>query len=295
MKKILYTAVTIATLLGCTKKEAEGGSTQQPPGVAVEFRGSATRVANGAWQANDKIGIYMVWGGATHLDDVIDGVANTPYKVDGTGVSTSFTPLDKIIYYPATNQAVDFYAYTPHSTDITAGEYPVSVAQQEPHSAIDVMAASAHGKNLDDKSVVFDFRHCLSMLTLNVKCGDGVASLEGLTTTLKGHPTEATISIHSKKISGHDALGNIVALTSVETAGSKATSRLLVIPSSPRNGAQVLFALGESHYVWDISTVEFEQGQHLVYDVILENLRVTVNPATIAPWDTSEEITGTAK
>ncbi len=291
MKNIIISLLSLALVVSCSEDSVNNKSGR----VAVNFSGLPTRVANGAWESGDQIGIYMVEGGAQSLAPIVDGAANIVYSVDAAGVTTSFSAVDKVLYYPATNELVDFYAYSPYRATLTDGEYSIDVSQQSPRSAIDVITSRAKGKNLDDTQVSLDFDHQLSMLTLNIEPGDGIPSLDGMVTTITGHNTRATLSIYDNGVSGANTVADIEAITSIAEDGTTATSTLLLIPSERREGAQILFEIAGEIYEWDISAIEFEQNQNLVYNVTIEKLRVVVEPTNIQPWGEGEQVTETAK
>lgn len=156
MKKLLYIALMAAIVAGCSKKtsEPQGGRT------AARFSDAAiTRATATTWEADDKIGVYMVAEDATLSDAAaIDGAKNISHTVAAAGTTGTFTPTNtaQTIYYPQSG-SVDFYAYYPHSTTITDGIYKINVASQTSLSAIDLMTAKVVNKSKASPVVAFQF------------------------------------------------------------------------------------------------------------------------------------------
>ncbi len=290
MKSIIFFAFALAAFVSCGKLDESEKIAKQTP---VNFEGLAsTRVLNGMWEAGDKIGIYMVTANALNLSNTIDEAANVAYQANSEAATkSSFSAIDKILFFPLSNDKVDFYAYAPHDEELVDGLFSVNVIDQKNRSSVDLLTACVEDKNMDDSQVSFVFEHQMSMLTLNIKVGNGVESLEGLTTTLKGHSTEAKISLFDNSVSSLSEASDILALTNTST--TSATSSFILIPSEAKAAAQIIFSLGGSNYVWDIPTIAFAQGKNLVYDVTLVNENVEVSAAEIMPWGEGEQVSGT--
>ncbi len=280
MKKTILAACAIVAMASCAK---ENGVTE-PVGdkVAAKFTSAAiSRVANNAWEANDKIGISMTESGKTTLAD--GSYENIPHTVGAAGASGTFSADDKVVYFPVDGSAVDFYAYYPCSTVDGDKNISFSVADQE-YDHIDLIAAKAEGKTKAAPAVTFAgeeaFAHQLSKLTINVIAGEGISSLEGLETTIEGQYTTAKFNIYSGVISGAADVAEITALTSADGAKVEA----VLIPTAAVTDSKIVFALGGNKYYWETGSVELSQGCEHTYGLTLNRTGVTVTGSEINDW-----------
>ena len=124
-------------------------------------------------EEKDDIGIF----GFTQEDAPTQAYTNVRYVT--TGGDGVFTPDGTTIYVPTDGSSLDFVAYYPHTTSLTAdGIYAVDVTNQSIQKDIDLMAASKLSANRSKNTVAFNFEHKLSKIVLTFKPGDGMALSE---------------------------------------------------------------------------------------------------------------------
>ena len=135
--------------------------------------GIQTRAYDDQWEKGDEIGIF----GFTQGDAPAQAYTNERYVT--TGGNGTFTPGGTPIYLPTDDSYLDFVAYYPHTTSLTAdGIYAVDVTNQSIQKDIDLMAASKLSANRSKNTVAFNFEHKLSKIVLTFKPGDGMALSE---------------------------------------------------------------------------------------------------------------------
>ena len=213
MNKKTFSAVALAALL-LTACQNDEETMQTDTRVALQVTsGIQTRAYDNQWEENDDIGIF----GFTQGDAPAQAYTNVRYVTksgnsrftpDGTTIylPTDDSYLDFVAYYPHTTSltadgiyAVDvFVAYYPHTTSLTAdGIYAVDVTNQSIQKDIDLMAASKLSANRIKNTVAFNFEHKLSKVVFNFKAGDAMeeSELAGMTVQLTNQQTKALFDV----------------------------------------------------------------------------------------------------
>lgn len=206
------------------------------PGIyddVVTFEASAnpaaTRVTGVTWDAGDAIGIYMVG------DETAD---NKQYTTSG-GTSASFSPANlgtDGIKFPETGTA-DFYAYYPYTTSSANLEVPVDISNQ--NNDLDIMYAASLNVPDADTPVALTFDRKMTKLTFNLVDEAGIG-MTGMTATLKGLNTTATLDLTDGSIKNAGMVADITAVTESATTSS-ATITAIVIPTTSTSGFSVNF------------------------------------------------------
>jgi formylglycine-generating enzyme required for sulfatase activity len=146
---------------------------------------------------------------------------------------------------------VDFIAYYPWKSGQTLGNYPVDVSTQTNPAAIDLLYSNnATGKNKSSGAVQLSFTHALAKLALTVQKGTGIASLSGLTATIKGMNTQANFDLSAGTFGAASAQADITPLcTQTPGAATDGKYEALLLPLS-MTGVTVEFALNGATYTW---------------------------------------------
>ena len=291
MKKILY--IWLVLLVACSSDNNEqtpAGSGQRVPleivaSIDVQAE-AATRAAETAWEAGDKIGVFMVTDNLWNIykdDDNTEG-KNMPYTFnDGTNYETYgttyrlFSPNSKKIYLSDEN--VDVYGYYPYAATI--------------QKALDLMRARTGNVNNERASIELLFQHRLSKLVFNLKQGEGMledelkdASYLGM--VLKNQYTKATYNIYTDEFSSPAERQDIIPVraTSAPTgyvrsyeaivlpnvAGNTAADRTVSITFYRKTKDQITntFKIPGSTY--------FQPGYKYVFNVTVNATTITVDP-----------------
>ena len=190
--------------------------------------GIQTRAYDDQWEEKDDIGIF----GFTQEDAPAQAYTNERYVT--TGGNGTFTPGGTPIYLPTDDSYLDFVAYYPHTTSLTAdGIYAVDVTNQSIQKDIDLMAASKLSANRSKNTVAFNFEHKLSKIVLTFKPGDGMAlsELAGMKEQLTNQRTKATFDVtkpDGEVVVGTDSPIDITLLTDADGTSSEG----IVLPSA---------------------------------------------------------------
>jgi len=247
MDRFVVSAIVLGVLvLFASCSDDPGSPTVAPPsgekfvtfvtGFASE--GAATRVTGSSWEEGDGVGIFML----PHKND--DSAAaefseayeeNVLYTASIAGATTTLVADDRQILFPK-GKDVNFVAYYPyrntmHTTD--AYSYPVNVATQSPHSAIDLLYYKGMGTayNEQNKYVPLEFLHSLSKMVIHVvPATDEVeVDLTATTAALSGFPTKASFDLSDGTQSDVCTVAGITPVTN-ETEETMASFSAILVP-----------------------------------------------------------------
>ena len=251
MNKKTFSAVALATLL-LTACQNDEETMQTDARVALQVTsGIQTRAYDDQWEKGDEIGIF----GFTQGDAPAQAYTNERYVT--TGGNGTFTPGGTPIYLPTDDSYLDFVAYYPHTTSLTAdGIYAVDVTNQSIQKDIDLMAASKLSANRSKNTVAFNFEHKLSKIVLTFKPGDGMAlsELAGMTVQLTNQQPKALFDVtqpDGEVVVGTDSPIDITLLTDADGTSSEG----IVLPSANFDGMTLHLELedGGSFFNWNLN------------------------------------------
>ena len=269
------------SLTSCNDEE----TMQTDARVALQVTsGIQTRAYDDQWEKGDEIGIF----GFTQGDAPAQAYTNERYVT--TGGNGTFTPGGTPIYLPTDDSYLDFVAYYPHTTSLTAdGIYAVDVTDQSIQKDIDFMAASKLSANRIKNTVAFNFEHKLSKIVLNFTAGVGMdeSELAGMKVQLTNQQPKALFDVtkpDGEVVVGMDSPIDITLLTDANGTSSEG----IVLPSANFDNMTLHLELadGGSFFNWDLnnsSANKFEAGKKYVYDITVNRTGLSVT-ATITDW-----------
>lgn len=274
-----FTLLFISVLLAMCSKVSEPLPVT-PDLKAVQFNASInpavqqTKAFDASWTAGDAIGVFMVGNGATN---VVENSANKRYITEtGNGQFTATGTSG--IYYLQNGSKVDFIAYYPFKTDISALErYNVDVSDQSNPENIDFLYAATSEtnpsgfNNSHDGAIALKFSHQLSKLTLNIappspEFGISEEELFSMTALLTGLGATASFDLAT------GTLGDIGSPQSynLRTVTPGQVYSAIILPGEVAAGsAKVKFIAGEKQYIWEIPASTFEAGKEYTYTATL--------------------------
>lgn len=195
-----------------------------------------TRVSNGAFEAEDKIGVYVT--------DYVDDTTPMPLQISGNRANNeallfdgaSWTP-ERTIYWGEGKS--DVYAYYPYMDIVDVDEQPFSVALdqtvEDAYETSDFLWAKAEGVAQSDGAIALNMKHQMSRLVVKIMAGEEyVGSL----------PEGANVHLHSTVTDAHISLAN----------GS--------VVKNPYSGAK-------SIKMRNLGIRTFEDGEAVVYEAIV--------------------------
>ena len=159
-----------------------------------------TRVSNGAFEAEDRIGVYVT--------DYADDTTPMPLQISGNRANNEALLFDGASWAP--ERAIywgegksDVYAYYPYMEVEDVDEQPFSVALDQDtdgaYEASDLLWAKAEGVAQADGAVSLAMNHSMSRLVVKIMAGEEyVGSL----------PEDATVHLHSTVTDAHISLAN---------------------------------------------------------------------------------------
>ena len=255
---------------------------------------AASRAADTAWDAGDKIGIFMVKHGETTIAESASNKKFTTATGDG-----NFTPVTGYeIYYPMDASPVDFIAYYPHANAVTLdADIPVEIATTQTtasQATCDLLWARANGTsgngyNKESTSAVaLTFGHCLTKITMNCKldASVGVSNLDAATVTIKGMNARNTFDLKTGTL-GTPAKPTAITprKLAAPVATYAATYDAIILPATyAADVVSVDFGIGNETFTWDAKATTFKPGTEYIYEVTIRRTGVTAE-GTITPWE----------
>lgn len=190
---VLLTLGFVACQQGETKVEVA-------PSAQMAFDITTTRVADGAFEAEDCVGLYVV--------DYLDAVTAAPLQISGNRANNEVMAYDGALW--ATERAIywganrsDVYAYYPYMEIEDVDKQPFTVATDQSvegaYETSDLLWAKAEGVAQADGAVSLQMQHSMSRLVVKIMAGEEyIGSL----------PADATVHLHSTVTDARLSLAN---------------------------------------------------------------------------------------
>jgi hypothetical protein len=276
LKTILYAAAATITLAACSNDTDNESNALQALQVQADIA-STTRVANGAFEKDDAIGVHVV---STATDGLTSG-SNVKYVAqDASGNFTSDTP----VYYKDKND-VNIYAYYPYTEELSGNVATVKIADQT-----DWLYAKAEGITYNTATQALTFDHVLTKFILTLKVGTGITDLKALTSiTLKNLGSEGTFNTQTGVIATTTSADYSVPVTTISEGTTEQSYTLLILPVSGTANAPAEIPV---EILYDDATYSvtlqassgLEAGKSYSYTVNLTRNGLTVGSSLITDW-----------
>lgn len=199
--KYLYivSALTLG-LVGCSQEFQNDEILLNGPMSFNIVSPNATRVADGVFETNDKLGLYVT--------DYADATTPAPLQISGNRANNEVMTYNGTSW--ATNRPIywgesksDVYAYYPYMDIVDVDEQPFSVATDQSvenaYEDSDFLWAKAAGVAQTGGAVSLQMNHQMSRLVVKIMAGeDYVGSL----------PADATVHLHSTVTDARISLAN---------------------------------------------------------------------------------------
>lgn len=201
--KAKYLYIVSALALGLAGCSQEYHNTEAPLDGIMMFNivsPNATRVADGIFEAEDKLGLYVT--------DYADATTPAPLQISGNRANnedmvfngTSWT-TERPLYWGEGKS--DVYAYYPYMEIDDVDEQPFSVSTDQTiegaYETSDFLWAKAEGVAQTDGTVSLQMQHSMSRLVVKIMAGEEyVGSL----------PADATVHLHSTVTDARISLAN---------------------------------------------------------------------------------------
>lgn len=270
----------------------------QPITLNSNIRINPLKAHDATWDANDKIGVYMVASGVD-LDQATpeqlyyeNKVYTTAAGGEGTVQFKAATDADKM-FFPKNEAKVDFIAFWPQATPVSANKtIDVNTAGTQP--GLDLLYSnSLKGKNSTAVigDLVLTFRHVLSAVRIELRNADNTP-LTGATLKLEGFKTKSVFSLTTGKHSNIDTPAD---MTLTENSSKPAQFNAFVIPQTLTGAKIVVTAAGKTYSYKIPDNTNYADGKRTTYVLKLKDGSLVEVPGfngTITDWDDLDPING---
>lgn len=302
-RSALTALAAVAALSSCNKEDkACPVDTRmvgnQPITLNSNIRINPLKAHDATWDANDKIGVYMVASGVA-LDQATpeqlyyeNKIYTTAAGGEGTVQFKAATDADKM-FFPKNEAKVDFIAFWPQATPVSANKtIDVNTAGTQP--GLDLLYSnSLKGKNSTAVigDLVLTFRHVLSAVRIELRNADNTP-LTGATLKLEGFKTKSVFSLTTGKHSNIDTPAD---MTLTENSSKPAQFNAFVIPQTLTGAKIVVTAAGKTYSYKIADNTNYADGKRTTYVLKLKDGSLVEVPGfngTITDWDDLDPING---
>lgn len=302
-RSALTALAAVAALSSCNKEDkACPVDTRmvgnQPITLNSNIRINPLKAHDATWDANDKIGVYMVATGVA-LDQATpeqlyyeNKVYTTAAGGEGTVQFKAATDADKM-FFPKNEAKVDFIAFWPQATPVSANKtIDINTAGTQP--GLDLLYSnSLNGKNSTAVigDLVLTFRHVLSAVRIELRNADNTP-LTGATLKLEGFKTKSVFSLTTGKHSNIDTPAD---MTLTENSSKPAQFNAFVIPQTLTGAKIVVTAAGKTYSYKIPDNTNYADGKRTTYVLKLKDGSLVEVPGfngTITDWDDLDPING---
>lgn len=302
-RSALTALAAVAALSSCNKEDkACPVDTRmvgnQPITLNSNIRINPLKAHDATWDANDKIGVYMVATGVA-LDQATpeqlyyeNKVYTTAAGGEGTVQFKAATDADKM-FFPKNEAKVDFIAFWPQATPVSANKtIDINTAGTQP--GLDLLYSnSLKGKNSTAVigDLVLTFRHVLSAVRIELRNADNTP-LTGATLKLEGFKTKSVFSLTTGMHSNIDTPAD---MTLTENSSKPAQFNAFVIPQTLTGAKIVVTAAGKTYSYKIPDNTNYADGKRTTYVLKLKDGSLVEVPGfngTITDWDDLDPING---
>lgn len=297
--KILYIAAAALLFAACANEEdGIGNSGPVAATVKADIVKNVTRATtDDTWSKNDAIGVYVTSPGYTIGD-------NVKYTTTGDGNFTSDNP----IYFADARETVNFNAYYPYQENMDGNGIVnnwnmAEVKEGEPCPADFLFARDATAtKSSPQVQFAGDnkFKHCMSMIRLTFKAGDGINASNALLWNklkLKGIYKTGSINTLTGEVTVSGNRGIYESDVNDKSLKNGVTCEFIVFPQSlDNNKMDIELEVADNGTINTYTASlpsstnnEFKGGNQYTYTIRICNTGVVIENAGIESWQPNEE------
>ena len=305
-RKIPILLLATLTLCACSSGEEEQPVPPEPPTTStnpIPIRINTvmesindTRATDYAFEAGDRIGIYVVnrkaGGTANTLLSQGNWVDNMRFTYDGT-----WTP-DAPVYWQDENTHADFYLYYPHTAYIgDVAAMPVSVSADQSteaaYKAGDLLVGSTQDVAPTETAVSITARHAMSLMSIAVVPGNGFTqeslAAADVSVRINGIKTHATVNLATATVT---ATGEATTVTPLQEEDGN--YKALIVPQSVAQGNLVTVTVDGRDFNLQ-KEFTFEGGKRHRFTVLLDKTSNGINVTIDHREDAGIDHGGTAE
>lgn len=303
MKKFRFLYIAAAALLFAACANEEDGIGNSGPVAAtvkadisnnIKTRGTAD---NNSWTAGDAIGVYASSSGYTTGD-------NKKYVTTNGDGTFEAADNNNIIYFKD-NKETTFSAYYPYSESLTDGKMDWNMAEVEENQPCmaDVLFASGATASKASPIVNFTdiehrFKHCMSLVEFKIKPGQGVKynNYKFNRLELKGIFRSGKFDTRTGSVETAGDRGSISRNFDDVSFESEKSVAYIMLPQSLESNKmdiEIYLLLNDSEvkyttHITPSTNGQFEGGKKYRYNITVNNTGITIEDATIYPWENGD-------
>ena len=289
-KKTCFVMLAALMMAGCSNEVEEQvmDSRRVPLQINGDINMLMTRAADGHWDDNDAIGVYMV----NAENSIVGDVSNYRYVViDKNNGNFSPDGETNTAYFPESDDVVNVVAYYPQG-NVVENKLSLDLSDQSEQPRIDLMSARAEGASKTNPAINLNFTHRLTKLFFEI---EGDVKTDGIYAAIGNQYTDIQYDILNDKllIAAGDTKKDIV-MKYWNLNGYRFTEAIVLPNEGEDNVAedrQLTFQLNEKIFKATISnSTTFEAGKKYTYKVKFEttssgNINVSITGVSIKNWD----------
>ena len=288
-KKTCFVMLAALMMAGCSNEVEEQvmDSRRVPLQINGDINMLMTRAADGHWDENDAIGVYMV----SADNSIVGGVSNYRYVViDKDNGNFSPDGETNTAYFPESDDAVNVVAYYPQG-NVVENKLSLDLANQDEQPRIDLMSAKAEGASKSNPTINLGFKHRLTKLFFEI---EGDVNTDGIYAAIGNQYTDIQYDILNDKLLIADGSEKKEIVMKYWNLDNYRFTEAIVLPNEGNNSAedrQLTFQLNEKIFKATISnSTKFEAGKKYTYKVKFEttpsgNINVSITGVSINNWD----------
>lgn len=309
---LMWIAAAALTLAACSNDEDDNwnGEIRLSSGLTAQGTRAGTDIHSSQFDSGETIDVYIA-------ENTIAGqTATTTYgtngKVSYTANGSGDLSTTNTQYYPTSGNGVNIYAIYPSGT-VTGATFSVQTDQSDDtkYKASDLMygVPASNPVNRTSSPVNIGFKHLLSKITITLKAGDGITSLDGAKVEILNVLPSTTLTASATGGSVSSASGTATDIT-VFTSSTSSTSGSCIVPPQTLNQTnsenvrrfiKVTLKDGGELYSGEIkdsgsnvqNDITMTGGYEYKYDITANNTALSITSSIVA-WATGGSGNGIA-
>ena len=285
----------IFSLISCEKEELHKESNKNK-NVAVftstinDFiiQFAQTRAVGTTWHEQDAIGIYAI-NAQQELNDetIFNDYSNVKYINKTAGSVGTFSATDNKIMLPVNDQAFDFIAYYPYTSEVTEFTIPIDITIQEPREDINILYATSKEHTSDEANVDFKFQRVLSSIVIQLSTKEEI-NLQDATITIENASTNGNLNLVDGSISVGEDKNAITPKIEYDTVKNELIAIATLMPGQDLShlNLQIQLANG-NNYTWtpDQYILASQVTRCYEFNLTYDDVELTSSGSTIKDWE----------
>lgn len=295
-KNMIFAAIAALALTACSNDDEikVGGDNAilLTSSLNVAETRAATDIQTSAFDAGETVDVYITENNGGN------NPTTYPQPIEYSTAAGGALTVGTQYYYPTSGNGVNIYALYP-ATAATGELFTIKEDQStdDNYKASDLMYGkpAANPVSSNANPVQIQFSHLLSKVTINLKAGDYVTSLDGAKVELLGVKPSTTLTADKDGCNITDATGTAADITVMTATASSTSGSVIIVPQTLQE-TFLRVAIGDAVMTGKLSTgaPTLVAGSVHIYDITVnmrgQALEIT---SSITPWTEGTGGTGT--